>query len=393
MSVVTFDEVWKVFKDGTEAIRSLSLEVNDGEFFVFLGPSGSGKTTLLRAVAGLEDLTSGRILLDGKEISEKPPKERDVAMVFQTYSLYPHMNVYDNMAFGVQSRRMPKAEIEARVMRAAEILELEPFLKKKPRALSGGQQQRVAIGRAIARDPALFLMDEPLSNVDIRTRATIRGEIARIQRRIGVTTLYVTHDQTEALTLGDRIGVLREGRLVQVAPPQDLYRSPSTLFVAGFVGSPPMNLAEATLEETDGEFFVRFGGHRLRVGGSSSEIDDHLRRYAWRQVVIGIRPENLTNVDRDPEAQRLRVEVARREIVGPHVHLYFVVDAPLLLSEDPRRAGSEAALDGGLPVERENLWLAQVTASPADVGDVVELAVRSDRLNVFDPRTGDVIPN
>jgi multiple sugar transport system ATP-binding protein len=390
MSVVTFDEVWKVFRDGTQAVRSLSLEVNDGEFFVFLGPSGSGKTTLLRTVAGLEDLTSGRILLDDEEISDKPTADRNVAMVFQNYSLYPHMTVYDNIAFGVQSRKMKKAEVDVRVRKAADLLELEPYLKKKPRRLSGGQQQRVAIGRAIARDPALFLMDEPLSNLDIRTRATIRGEIARIQRRIGVTTLYVTHDQTEAMTLGDRIGVLRDGELVQVATPPELYRAPRNLFVAGFVGSPPMNLAEATLEEADGDFFVRFGGHRLQVGGSSSELDDELRKHAWRQVVVGIRPEELSHRV-EGESQHLRVEVARREVVGSYTHIYFLVDAPLLLTEDPRTAGSEAALEVDLPMERENLWMAQLPASPAEEGDTVELRVRSDGVKLFDPRSGDVI--
>ena len=390
MGTVILDEVWKVFRDGTQAVRSISLEVDDGELFVFLGPSGSGKTTLLRTVAGLEGLTSGRILLNGEDVSDKTAADRDVAMVFQSYSLYPHMTVYDNIAFGIRSRKLKKRELDEQVRSVAATLNLEPLLKKKPRRLSGGEQQRVAIARAVARNPAAFLMDEPLSNLDVRSRASIRGEIARIQKEFGVTTLYVTHDQTEALALGDRIGILRDGMLEQVAAPAELYRLPQNLFVAGFVGSPPMNLAEATIEEAEGRFFIRFDGHRLRVGGTSIEADDSLRRYAWRQVVVGIRPEDLAEVAPTVDAdERLTAVVARREDVGPNVLLTFKVAAPLLLAEDPRRHDDLPPIDA----LAENLWSAQLAGSTVRAGGTVHLAVRPDRLHLFDPRTGGVIPH
>ena len=389
MGSVVFDDVSKVFRNGTVAIRSLNLEVDQGQFFVFLGPSGCGKTTLLRTVAGLEHVTQGRIIIGGEDVTETSPKQRDIAMVFQDFALYPHMSVYDNIAFGIQTRKLGKAEIERRVRHAATMLELEHLLKKKPRALSGGQQQRVAMGRAIVREPKAFLMDEPLSNLDARFRAQVRGEIARIQREVGVTTLYVTHDQTEAMTLGDRVGVLRDGVLQQVASPDELYRDPENLFVAGFVGSPPMNLAEATVEEADDGLFIRLGRHRIRADGSTGA---GLRRYAWRQVVMGVRPEDLDDAAAlgAPLDARLRVVVARRETIGPDVFLHFTVDAPLLLAEDPREAATQPT-DNTWPAERANVWTARVTSSAAQTGDCVELAVRPNRLYLFDPRTGDVI--
>ena len=393
MGTVAFEDVWKVYKDKTVAVRRLNLEVMDGEFFVFLGPSGSEKTSLLRMAAGLDSPTSGNIYIDGKNVTDDATKERNVAMIFQNYSLYPHMTVYQNMAFGIQSRKLKKNEIDERVRRAAAMLELEPLLKKRPRRLSGGQQQRVAMGRAIVRDPTAFLMDEPLSNLDARFRSQLRGEIARIQRELGVTTLYVTHDQNEAMVLGDRVGILRDGKLQQVAPPGGIYWAPENLFVAGFVGSPPMNLAEATVEETDGELFVRFGGHRLPVRnpvqGSRS-----LWSYAWKQVVVGVRPEDLVNAVAmgAPDEARLRMPVQRREVIGRDVYLYFPMDAPLLLVEDPREAVSEEAADGTWPAEVTNEWMARVDESGMNVGDVFELAVRPGGLHLFDPRTGEIIP-
>ena len=393
MGTVAFEDVWKVYRDKTVAVRRLNLEIMDGEFFVFLGPSGSGKTSLLRMVAGLDSPTSGDIYIDGKNVTDDATKERNVAMIFQNYSLYPHMTVYQNMAFGIQSRKLKKNEVDERVRRAAAMLELEPLLQKRPRRLSGGQQQRVAMGRAIVRDPSAFLMDEPLSNLDARFRSQLRGEIARIQRELGVTTLYVTHDQNEAMVLGDRVGILRDGKLQQVAPPGGIYRAPENLFVAGFVGSPPMNLAEATVEETDGELFVRFGGHRLPVKnpiqGSRS-----LRSYAWKQVVVGVRPEDLVNAvgAGAPDEARLKMPVKRREVIGRDVYLYFPMDAPLLLVEDPREAVSEEAADGTWPAEVTNEWMARLDESGVNVGDVVELAIRPGGLYLFDPRTGDIIP-
>jgi multiple sugar transport system ATP-binding protein len=390
---IIFEDVTKVFKDGTVAIRSLNLRIEEGQLFVFLGPSGCGKTTLLRTVAGLEHPTTGRVHIAGRDVTDASPKERNVAMVFQNYSLYPHMTVYKNIAFALESKRLNKEEVERRVNRAAEILQIESLLARRPRSLSGGQQQRVAMGRAIVRDPEAFLMDEPLSNLDPRTRLQIRAEIARIQRELGVTTLYVTHDQNEAMVLGDRVGILRDGVLQQVASPSRLYRTPENLFVAGFVGSPPMNLAEATVEEADDGLFVRFGGHRLRANGAAGPPPVRLRDFAWRQVVVGVRPEDLYDASGEgvPNDYRLRLQVERREVVGPDVFLYFTVDAPLLLAEDPREAAIRDQDKEYWPPERANQWMARLGSSAASEGHFVELAVRPGRLYLFDPRTGDVI--
>jgi multiple sugar transport system ATP-binding protein len=386
MGAIALYGVTKVFRQGNIALRSVTLEIPDGQFFVLLGPSGCGKTTLLRAVAGLERATEGRICIAGRDVTESSPKDRDVAMVFQNYALYPHMSVYDNIAFSVQMRRLPRGEIDRRVRRAAGILQLEDHLGRRPRQLSGGQQQRVAMGRAIVREPEAFLMDEPLSNLDARLRGQMRGEVSRIQREVGTTTLYVTHDQTEAMTLGDRVGVMRDGMLLQVAPPTELYRDPSTLFVAGFVGSPPMNLAEATVEEAGPDLVVSFGGHRLAVDGYRPA----LRRYASRQIVVGIRPEDLDTAASlgAPQDARLRVEVTRRETIGADLFMYFTVDAPLLLAEDPRAVARE----GGepWPLERPNVWMARPSHAAAGDGPV-ELGVRPGRLHLFDPRTGEAI--
>jgi multiple sugar transport system ATP-binding protein len=389
MGNVFFGDVSKVYKGGTVAVRSLTLEIEHEELFVFLGPSGCGKTTLLRMVAGLEHPTEGRILIGGRDVTDASPKERNIAMVFQNNVLYPHMSVYENIAFGLRSRRLKKAEIDRRVRHAAAILELDGLLKKRPRTLSGGQQQRVGMGRAIVREPQAFLMDEPLSNLDSRLRVQTRAEIAHIQRQIGVTTLYVTHDQTEAMTLGDRVGVLREGVLQQVASPTELYRRPGNLFVAGFIGSPPMNLAEATVEETDEDLFIRLGPQRVRVDGARH---GELRRHAWRQVVVGVRPEDLGEAAAlgAPDDARLRVVVERREVIGPDVFLYFTVAAPLLLAEDPRLAVVRDA-DESWPVEKPNVWMTRLGPTRAQEGDTVELAVRPGGLFLFDPRTGEII--
>ncbi len=393
MASVVFENVTKMYRNGTVAVRLFNLEIEHGQFFVFLGPSGCGKTTLLRLVAGLEHVTEGRIIIAGRDVTDKSPKDRDVAMVFQNYALYPHMTVYENIAFGVQARRLPKGEVDHRVRRAAAVLEIEHLLKKKPRVLSGGQQQRVAIGRAIIREPAAFLLDEPMSSLDARLRLQMRGEIARLQKQLGVTTLYVTHDQTEAMTLGDRVGLIRDGVLQQVAKPADLYSNPDNLFAAGFIGTPPMNLAEATVEEAGGELFIRFSGHRIRVHGSAGAYRPGLRAFAWRQVVVGVRPESLedaTKLGADKD-MRLRLVVERRETIGPDVYLFFTIDSPLLLAEDPREVALPDHLEETLPFERANVWIARVQTSEIAVGDSVELVVRAENLYLFDPRTGALI--
>src|SRR3954451_7558539 len=250
MAGVTFDGVTKTYPDGTTAVNSLNLEVDDGEFMVLVGPSGCGKTTALRMVAGLEEISRGRLLIGDRVVNHVPSRDRDIAMVFQSYALYPHLSVYNNIAFGLKIKKVPKDEIERRVQRAADVLGLEPYLKRKPRALSGGQRQRVAMGRAIVREPAAFLMDEPLSNLDAKLRVQTRAEISRLQHDLGVTTVYVTHDQTEAMTLGDRVAVMRKGLIQQVATPRELYEQPVNLFVAGFIGSPSMNFLPASVQGT-----------------------------------------------------------------------------------------------------------------------------------------------
>src|SRR5215204_2622934 len=265
MAGVTFDDVAKVYPDGTRAVNDLDLEIEDGEFMVLVGPSGCGKSTALRMVAGLEDISEGVLRIGDRVVNHVPPRDRDIAMVFQSYALYPHLSVYDNIAFGLKLKKLPKAEIDTRVKEAARTLGLEEYLGRKPRALSGGQRQRVAMGRAIVREPQAFLMDEPLSNLDAKLRVQMRAEIRRIQTNLGVTTIFVTHDQTEAMTMGDRVAVMKKGHLQQVDTPQSLYDRPTNLFVGGFIGSPAMNMVEATLERQDGDLIARFGSSVLVI--------------------------------------------------------------------------------------------------------------------------------
>ena len=323
---IELDSVTKQFPDGTTAVHSLDLAVGDGELLVLVGPSGCGKTTALRMVAGLEDVTSGTISIDGRRSTTSSRRHRDIAMVFQSYALYPHLSVYDNMAFSLKYRKIAKAEIRQRVAEAARILELEPYLQRKPRQLSGGQRQRVAMGRAIVRQPRAFLMDEPLSNLDAKLRVQMRAEIAQLQRRSGVTTIYVTHDQTEAMTLGTRVAVISGGVLQQVAPPQELYRRPANLFVAGFIGSPPMNLLEATVERGDGGPTGCFGEHRLPAQPPVARSGAGALPRA--QGILGIRPENLEDAALVPGAAPgsvLDLPVQLREELGSEVHVHCPV--------------------------------------------------------------------
>jgi multiple sugar transport system ATP-binding protein len=389
MTTVVFDGVTKMYRDGTIAVRDLDLTIEDGELLVLLGASGSGKTTILRLVAGLEKLTEGRILLDGDDVTDVPVPKRDIAMVFQHLALYPHLSVYENIAFGVRAHRLRRPEIDARVQRTAALLGLEDVLQKRPAALSGGQAQRVALGRAIVREPRAFLMDEPLSSLEERLRLELRNHLAHIQRELGITTLYVTHDQSEALALGDRVGVLREGVLQQVRTPKELYERPENLFVAGFVGSPPMNLAAATMDrEEDGGLLLLFGGYRVRIDGETARDRPRLDDYVRRQVVIGIRPEHLRSVTDGsvPTDARMRAAVVRNESVGGEAYVQFAVDAPLVLSEEVLGSGRANGADGN----RLNLWLAKVPAR-AESGGTVELAMVTGRLHVFDPATGEPI--
>src|SRR5436309_9442299 len=345
MAEINFDEVTKVYPDGTEAVRSVDLDIDDGTLMVLVGPSGCGKTTLLRMVAGLEEITEGTIRIGERVINDVEAKSRDLAMVFQNYALYPHMTCYDNMAFGLKLRKLPRKEIDRRVRETARTLGLEDQLKKKPGALSGGQRQRVAMGRAIVREPKAFLMDEPLSNLDAKLRVQMRSEISRIQRNLGVTMIYVTHDQTEAMTMGDRVAVMNRGVLQQVDTPQEMYDHPANLFVAGFIGSPAMNMVEAELRREDGGAWVEFAGLRLRVPAETFQDRPGLEGYAGRRLVLGIRPEDIDDpefVSQRLEGADLPIVVDVREAMGSEVYVHFQVGAPPVVTEDTRDLAADA---------------------------------------------------
>jgi multiple sugar transport system ATP-binding protein len=384
--------VSKIYPDGTRAVSDMSLEIDDGEFMVLVGPSGCGKTTALRMVAGLEDISEGVLKIGERVVNNVPPKDRDIAMVFQSYALYPHLSVYDNIAFSLKLQGEKKGEIARRVREAAHILGLEPFLDRKPRALSGGQRQRVAMGRAIVRDPQAFLMDEPLSNLDAKLRVQMRAEISRLQTDLGTTTIYVTHDQVEAMTMGDRIAVMRKGELQQVGPPQELYDRPVNLFVGGFIGSPAMNMLEAQLARSDGGLAVELGGRRLALGGDALGSRPALRDYEGKTVVVGIRPEHVEDAalaDAPPD-RRLHGEVVLTEALGSEIVAHIAVDAKPALTEDVR----ELAQDIGEDIDEEaqegkTTLVGKIGArSSLKIGDTAELAVDTEALHFFDPETG-----
>jgi multiple sugar transport system ATP-binding protein len=388
MAEIQLDKLTKVYSDGTQAVTEFDLDVADGEFVVFVGPSGCGKTTALRMIAGLEPITDGTVRIGSEVVNTLPPKDRDVAMVFQNYALYPHMSAYDNMAFALKMRGVAKAEIERRVSSAAKTLGLSEVLKKKPRTLSGGQRQRVAMGRAIVREPQAFLMDEPLSNLDAKLRVEMRAEIARIQRDLAVTTIYVTHDQVEAMTMGDRVCVLRGGLLQQVASPQELYERPANLFVAEFIGSPAMNLVRADL--AGGQ--VRFGSHTLTVPQATLSARPGLNAYEARKIVLGIRPEDIEDAGLARNGgERLAVEVDIREDMGSEVFAHFAVDAEPVETQEVLEAMEEQdvpevvreRMRGGVP------FIARLgRGTGAREGDRLELAVDTAQLHFFDPETG-----
>src|SRR3954466_10498722 len=340
MARVVLDGVGKVYADGTRAVSDLNLAAEDGEFLVLVGPSGCGKTTALRMVAGLEDISEGQLLIGDRVVNRVPSRDRDVAMVFQSYALYPHLSVRENIGFGLSLRKVPKQEIRRRVTDAAKILGLADSLDRKPRNLSGGQRQRVAMGRAIVREPQAFLMDEPLSNLDAKLRVQMRAEIARIQRDLGVTTLYVTHDQTEAMTLGHRVAVMKKGVLQQVAPPQELYDHPVNLFVGGFIGSPAMNMIRCRLEQgRNGKLELNFGQHTLHVSDTVFTNRPALRQYAGREIVLGIRPEDMEDaavigVSADTDFIEANADLV--EAMGSEVLVHFTVDAPPVITEDTK---------------------------------------------------------
>ena len=393
MGGIELDALTKVYSDGTRAVDRLDLDVADGEFVVFVGPSGCGKTSALRMIAGLEEITAGEVRLGGKVVNDLPPRARDMAMIFQNYALYPHMNVFENMAFGLKMRGVDRGEIRARVDRAAKTLGLSEVLRKRPRHLSGGQRQRVAMGRAIVREPSAFLMDEPLSNLDAKLRVQMRAEIARIQRDLGVTTIYVTHDQSEAMTLGDRVCVLRSGVLQQVDRPQALYDAPANLFVAGFIGSPAMNLVQAELADGRGSLRARFGPHELVVPEAVGERRPKLREYAGQRVALGIRPEDFDD-EAAPDESRLDVTVDIKEDMGSEVYLHFAVDAPPVQTAELREVlGDEAVAAADEQTHHHGSpFIARVDrGTGAREGEPVRLAVDTRNLHFFDLQSGEGI--
>jgi multiple sugar transport system ATP-binding protein len=399
MAQVSFDRVSKFYPDGTRAVNDLSLEIEDGEFMVLVGPSGCGKTTALRMVAGLEDISEGVLKIAERVVNHVPSRDRDIAMVFQSYALYPHLSVYDNIAFGLRLRKMSKQEIDQRVNTAAKTLGLEDYLKRKPRALSGGQRQRVAMGRAIVREPAAFLMDEPLSNLDAKLRVQTRAEIAKLQSDLGVTTIYVTHDQIEAMTMGDRVAVMRKGELQQVADPQQLYDRPVNLFVGGFIGSPAMNMLDATIAQSNGDLQAKVGDQAITLGRETLDQRPALRDYVGKKVIIGIRPEDLEDAALETGAPGDRVLKGRlelREALGSEIMAHFAIKGATAETDETRELAADAGAPEGAPQigvqENEAVIVGRFGArSRVKAGDEITAVVDTRALHFFDPGTGNGI--
>jgi multiple sugar transport system ATP-binding protein len=380
MATVSLEGINKVYENGFHAVKDLSVDIADGEFMVLVGPSGCGKTTALRMVAGLEDITSGILRIGGKEANDETPKERDIAMVFQNYALYPHMTVAQNIGFALKLRKLPKDQLDKKVRDAAEILGLTDWLDRKPGQLSGGQRQRVAMGRAIVREPSVFLMDEPLSNLDAKLRVQMRAEVARIQRRIGVATIYVTHDQVEAMTMGDRVTVLRDGTLQQVDTPQNLYDNPDNIFVAAFIGSPAQNLYDAALSE---------GARSLKLGSQDIPLPDAVRlkrpalaAFANKEVVIGMRPEHLPAAKPGETGSTLVGDVDLIEALGSELVVHFTIDAHRVIAEGALEKDEAEAVGAGEGVARVE------AKNPVKVGDRMTFAIDIEDMQFFDPKTG-----
>jgi multiple sugar transport system ATP-binding protein len=393
MAQILLDSIDKVYPGGVRAVDGLTLEIKDGEFMVLVGPSGCGKSTALRMIAGLEDITAGTISIGERVVNDLAPKDRDIAMVFQNYALYPHMTVEQNLAFGLQLRGTPKSEIKKRVAEAAKMLGLEQFLKRKPAALSGGQRQRVAMGRAIVREPQAYLMDEPLSNLDAKLRVSMRASLNQLHDRLGVTTVYVTHDQIEAMTLGHRVCVLREGRLQQVDTPQRLFDNPVNLFVAGFIGSPAMNFVTAELVR-DGGAHIAFAGEKLPVPDKVFTAKPGLDGYFGRQIIVGVRPSDFEDSGHaNPSWARIPVHVSVTEELGSEINVIFTIDAPPVVHKDTAdlaHDATEGEEEAAIPLaENKALWTARVNArSHVRPGENLDLAVDTNNLHFFDPDSG-----
>lgn len=401
MSGITFEGVGKVYPGGTRAIHDVDLEIADGEFVVLVGPSGCGKSTLLRMLAGLEEVTEGVIRIGDRVVNDVPPKDRDIAMVFQNYALYPHMTVFDNMAFGLKLRKMDKSEIQRRVDEAAQVLEITDFLDRKPKALSGGQRQRVAMGRAIVREPSAFLMDEPLSNLDAKLRVQMRSELGELHTRLKTTTLYVTHDQVEAMTMGDRVAVLKaiSGKVIpnlaQVDTPRVLFDHPDNLFVAGFIGSPAMNFVYGTVAAQNGSTFVTFGSDRLGLDRATLDARPGLANYAGKEIVVGLRPGGF-EIDRAvtggfSEDQTMMVEVGLVEQLGSEAYIHFEKHLPPVITPDIQDLLADQG-QGPETLGDRTKFTARVNPDFAPkFGDKAKLVIDTTKLHFFDKDTGDAI--
>jgi multiple sugar transport system ATP-binding protein len=403
LAEVTLEDVKKVYGEDVVAVQDMNLDIEDGEFIVFVGPSGCGKSTALRMIAGLEDISSGKVFIGDVVVNDLPPRDRDIAMVFQNYALYPHMNVRENMGFALKLRKMDKGEIDRRVNEAAKVLSIEHFLDRKPKALSGGQRQRVALGRAIVREPKAFLMDEPLSNLDAKLRVQMRTEIGKLHNRIGVTTIYVTHDQTEAMTMADRIVVLKDGIVQQVDSPQKMYENPNNVFVAGFIGSPAMNFLKARLERENGGYVMVVGGTRIPLsreaaGQSEERRGSDIGEYVDKDLVLGIRPEHIEDANVEEaaalgeanQASTIEVEPQVIESMGSEKYVYFETsrDQAVRLDSVAELTGQEPGDGGSAESSSGDMMVARVSAaSQAKRGEKMRMVLDASKVRLFDPET------
>jgi multiple sugar transport system ATP-binding protein len=388
MADVVFNEVDKIYDNGFHAVHDLTLDITDGEFLVLVGPSGCGKTTALRMVAGLEEISSGELMIGSRVVNNLTPKERDIAMVFQNYALYPHLSVYENIAFGLRLRRETKEETHRRVTWAAQMLDLTPYLDRKPKQLSGGQRQRVAMGRAIVRQPQVFLMDEPLSNLDAKLRVQMRADIAKLQHELATTTIYVTHDQVEAMTMGDRVAVMRDGVLQQVGHPQELYDTPANQFVAGFIGTPPMNLLEANIS-VNGGVSVGLGGAELPIPDEALRAYPRLRAFDGRKVVAGLRSQYLHPTSERPDLPTLNAEVELVEALGGESIVYFRIDAFAIREGQHEEVGEVPTSEEGIVGSRPNLVAQFPAHTMLRITERIPVAVDVARMHFFDGETGE----
>ena len=397
MAEVVLKHIEKLYENGFHAVKDLNLDIADGEFLVLVGPSGCGKSTALRMVAGLEDISGGDLFIGDRRVNDLPPQDRDIAMVFQSYALYPHMSVADNIAYGLKLRKMPKSEIQARIQKAADMLELNDYLERKPAQLSGGQRQRVAMGRAIVREPAVFLMDEPLSNLDAKLRVQMRAEISAVVRSLGTTTIYVTHDQVEAMTMGDRMAVMKAGVLNQVGTPQEVYDSPNNIFVAQFVGSPPMNLVQGRLEESGDGVTVKIGEATLVVPASVLDERPGLRQYLGKDVALGLRSEDMEDASllkEVPENATLKGTVTLVEALGSEIVVHFDLPGEAVVTDDTKLVAAEIGGDDAIDVGHTGgvKWVASFAPrSRVRVGEDVTIVADIERMHWFDAHSGEAI--